>query len=63
MYTCFGSYEEWLVIPESSFEQIAFEVEWQPSWEPFYISLTSVPNYNEMFQQYGYDRISQVNFF
>ena len=40
---------------------IAYSVEWQPLWEPFYISHRDVPLYDERFKQYGFNRISQVS--
>ena len=39
---------------------VAFTVEWKPMWEPFYISRSDAPLYDERFRQYGYNRISQV---
>ncbi|XP_072163967.1 beta-1,4-glucuronyltransferase 1-like [Diadema setosum] len=39
---------------------VAYTVEWKPLWEPFYISRSDVPLYDERFRQYGYNRISQV---
>ena len=29
-------------------------------WEPFFITLSSAPLYDERFRQYGFNRISQV---
>ncbi|CAK8685198.1 unnamed protein product [Clavelina lepadiformis] len=51
-------YEDWLGVSDT--EVTAFEVEWSQSWEPFYISHVNVPEHDERFKQYGYDRISQV---
>ncbi|XP_030854718.1 beta-1,4-glucuronyltransferase 1 [Strongylocentrotus purpuratus] len=39
---------------------VAYTVEWKPMWEPFYISRSDAPLYDERFRQYGYNRISQV---
>nr|XP_002132013.1 beta-1,4-glucuronyltransferase 1 isoform X1 [Ciona intestinalis]XP_026689658.1 beta-1,4-glucuronyltransferase 1 isoform X1 [Ciona intestinalis] len=53
-------YDEWKAISTNLNLGIAYEAEWQPSWEPFYIAHTShTPDYDERFKQYGYDRISQ----
>lgn len=41
----------------------AYAVNWKDPWEPFYITKREVPNYDERFQQYGFNRISQVKFF
>lgn len=37
-----------------------YEVLWQDPWEPFYITRTNIPPYDERFRQYGFNRISQV---
>ena len=38
-----------------------YSVKWMDPWEPFYISLDPIsPYYDERFQQYGFNRISQV---
>nr|XP_054759006.1 beta-1,4-glucuronyltransferase 1-like [Lytechinus pictus] len=39
---------------------VAYTVEWKPLWEPFYISRSDIPIYDERFRQYGYNRISQI---
>ncbi|KAB7502417.1 Beta-1,4-glucuronyltransferase 1 [Armadillidium nasatum] len=39
--------------------QHLYEVLWRDPWEPFYISKTNVPLYDERFRQYGFNRISQ----
>lgn len=41
--------------------KVAYEVEWKDPWEPFYIGPTNVPNYDERFKQYGFNRISQAS--
>lgn len=62
----YTDYEAWL---HESLEQpsnvssrmnILYYVEWHDPWEPFYISHNSAPLYDERFQQYGFNRISQV---
>ncbi|RXG58383.1 Beta-1,4-glucuronyltransferase 1 [Armadillidium vulgare] len=45
---------------ESDPLQHLYEVLWRDPWEPFYISKTNVPLYDERFRQYGFNRISQV---
>lgn len=40
--------------------QIAYSIDWQDPWEPFYIAPNHVPLYDERFKQYGFNRISQV---
>ena len=37
-----------------------YEVLWRDPWEPFYISRNNIPQYDERFRQYGFNRISQV---
>ncbi|XP_072025793.1 beta-1,4-glucuronyltransferase 1-like [Amphiura filiformis] len=54
-------YQKWENIQGSpGMLNIAYSVEWQPLWEPFYISHRDVPLYDERFKQYGFNRISQV---
>ncbi|XP_043538506.1 beta-1,4-glucuronyltransferase 1 [Chiloscyllium plagiosum] len=40
--------------------RVAYTREWTDPWEPFYISRTTVPPYDERFEQYGFNRISQA---
>ncbi|XP_061462445.1 beta-1,4-glucuronyltransferase 1 isoform X2 [Rhineura floridana] len=54
------NYSHWLNLPVSSPLRVAYEVEWQDPWEPFYIAASSVPLYDERFKQYGFNRISQA---
>lgn len=56
-------YEAWrnLTLGGSPLE-VGYEVEWQDPWEPFYIAPRTVPNFDERFKQYGFNRISQVGF-
>lgn len=60
-------YEAWLhssLFANSSQDDnvdILFEVLWKDPWEPFYISRNTAPFYDERFQQYGFNRISQVS--
>jgi len=53
-------YEDWVQIPMTDELAIAYEVDWEKSWEPYYISTTDAPLHDERFKQYGYDRISQI---
>jgi len=53
-------YEDWFALEVNSSVAVAFELTWAPSWEPFYLGLADVPDYDERFKQYGFDRISQV---
>ena len=42
-------------------EGIGYEATWHDPWEPFYIAQTDlVPRHDERFQNYGFNRISQV---
>ena len=52
------SYADWFATGGNS--TVAFEVAWKPSWEPFYVSARNVPEFDERFTNYGFDRISQV---
>ncbi|XP_060711323.1 beta-1,4-glucuronyltransferase 1 [Hemiscyllium ocellatum] len=40
--------------------RVAYTQEWTDPWEPFYISRNTVPPYDERFEQYGFNRISQA---
>lgn len=53
-------YEDWIEVPMEDALSIAYEVDWEQSWEPYYIAPTDTPDYDERFKQYGYDRISQI---
>ena len=53
-------YNDWVEVAIESQLSIAYEVDWEQSWEPYYFSLNSVPLHDERFKQYGYDRISQI---
>lgn len=53
-------YETWLHQPVQQLLMPTYDVLWKDPWEPFYISLNSVPLYDERFKQYGFNRISQV---
>lgn len=54
------NYSRWLNLPTGNELQVAYGVEWKDPWEPFYISASSVPPYDERFKQYGFNRISQA---
>ena len=49
-------------IQRSNDLEVAFEADWNKSWEPFYIAKHNVPLFDERFKQYGFDRIQQVYF-
>ncbi|WAR18799.1 B4GA1-like protein [Mya arenaria] len=54
-------YELWRQVPAVSFLDIAYQVEWDGIWEPFYIALKEgLLPYDGRFKQYGFNRISQV---
>ncbi|KAK6182973.1 hypothetical protein SNE40_010533 [Patella caerulea] len=38
----------------------AYHADFHDPWEPFYIAAKSVPQYDERFKQYGFNRISQI---
>lgn len=54
------NYELWRGLGSGGPVRIAYTVERDGIWEPFYIARTSLPLYDERFRQYGYNRISQV---
>jgi len=55
-------YESWKSYhsSDSGNLHIAYTINWQDPWEPFYIAPNRVPLYDERFKQYGFNRISQV---
>ena len=55
-------YETWQREPESRTGDLTvlFEVLWKDPWEPFFIADNSVPNFDERFRQYGFNRLSQL---
>ncbi|XP_054154251.1 beta-1,4-glucuronyltransferase 1-like [Oppia nitens] len=55
----YTDYENWQKHKSQKMD-ILFEVLWRDPWEPFYISVNTVPYYDERFRQYGFNRISQV---
>ncbi|XP_069509572.1 beta-1,4-glucuronyltransferase 1 [Ambystoma mexicanum] len=54
------NYSQWLNLPTGDEMQVVYSVEWKDPWEPFYISVSSVPPFDERFKQYGFNRISQA---
>jgi len=53
--------DRWRKFPQRSNDlEVAFEADWNKSWEPFYIAKHNVPLFDERFKQYGFDRIQQV---
>ena len=54
-------YDKWLAFPTYDFLEIAYPVDWERPWEPFYIAeRDSIPPFDSRFVQYGFNRISQV---
>ncbi|XP_033105009.1 beta-1,4-glucuronyltransferase 1-like isoform X2 [Anneissia japonica] len=53
-------YESWRNLESKHGLGVAYSREWVDPWEPFYISRSDVPFYDEQFKQYGFNRISQV---
>ena len=53
-------YKNWMLADHGEELEPAYEVFWKDPWEPFYIGHISVPDYDERFRQYGFNRISQV---
>ncbi|XP_048381120.1 beta-1,4-glucuronyltransferase 1 [Stegostoma tigrinum] len=56
------NYSRWINLPSASGPglRVAYTRQWTDPWEPFYISRTTVPPYDERFEQYGFNRISQA---
>lgn len=55
-------YEAWRGLPSVPFLDIAYHMDWNVNWEPFYIAAkNNLPMYDGRFKQYGFNRISQVN--
>lgn len=53
-------YDKWQFLSKSVNLDVAYFINWQDPWEPFYIAPKDVPLYDERFKQYGFNRISQV---
>ncbi|XP_035826917.1 beta-1,4-glucuronyltransferase 1 [Aplysia californica] len=53
-------YDKWRRLGKGGPLAVAYSVERNALWEPFYIAKTSVPLYDERFKQYGFNRVSQV---
>jgi len=53
----YTNYERWKSITEKN---IFYQVEWHEPYEPFYIASKRYIRYDERFEQYGYNRISQL---
>ncbi|XP_078062296.1 beta-1,4-glucuronyltransferase 1 [Mustelus asterias] len=55
------NYSRWINLPAGGPGlRVAYTRHWTDPWEPFYISRTTVPPYDERFEQYGFNRISQA---
>uniref|UniRef100_A0A8C4QLC7 Beta-1,4-glucuronyltransferase 1 n=1 Tax=Eptatretus burgeri TaxID=7764 RepID=A0A8C4QLC7_EPTBU len=50
----------WAELPLRSTLGSSYDVLWRDPWEPFFLSPRSVPLFDERFQQYGFNRISQA---
>lgn len=55
----YTDYDKWRR-SKSAEISIAYKVDWQDPWEPFFIAETKSVVYDERFKQYGFNRISQV---
>ena len=53
-------YEQWKMLDHSPRLEVAYSLSWKDPWEPFFIGHKSLPDYDERFKQYGFNRISQV---
>lgn len=53
-------YDRWGLLDTGGPLSVAYSVERDSFWEPFYIAKTSMPLYDERFKQYGFNRVSQV---
>lgn len=53
-------YDQWQYLPDPSHLNVAYFVQRDDAYEPFYIAKKDFPLYDERFKQYGYNRISQV---
>lgn len=54
-------YGKWQSSQMVDFMDVAYYVDWEDPWEPFYIAKRkSLPLYDHRFKQYGFNRISQV---
>lgn len=56
----YTDYEGWKLLPNTDMLDIGYYIDWHDPWEPFYIAEKNVPDYDERFKQYGFNRISQV---
>ncbi|KAL4658683.1 beta-1,4-glucuronyltransferase 1 [Arapaima gigas] len=56
------NYSQWVNLhkAEPGELEVAYTLTWVDPWEPFYIGPRAVPLYDESFQQYGFNRISQA---
>uniref|UniRef100_A0A7M5UVN1 Beta-1,4-glucuronyltransferase 1 n=2 Tax=Clytia hemisphaerica TaxID=252671 RepID=A0A7M5UVN1_9CNID len=51
------NYKRWRLLDSST---LLYKVDWVDPWEPFYIANRKFVHYDERFQQYGFNRISQL---
>ncbi|NXX16697.1 B4GA1 glucuronyltransferase, partial [Podargus strigoides] len=53
-------YGRWRALPPGPRLRVAYEAPWRDPWEPFYVGTHGVPQFDERFLQYGFNRISQA---
>uniref|UniRef100_UPI00358E8A2E beta-1,4-glucuronyltransferase 1 n=1 Tax=Myxine glutinosa TaxID=7769 RepID=UPI00358E8A2E len=53
-------FDRWVRLPLRSTLGSSYDVPWRDPWEPFFLSPRSAPLFDERFQQYGFNRISQA---
>ncbi|XP_032819782.1 beta-1,4-glucuronyltransferase 1 isoform X2 [Petromyzon marinus] len=53
-------YARWAALAPAPGLAPAYELEWRDPWEPFYVGPSAAPPFDERFQQYGFNRISQT---
>ncbi|XP_072101588.1 beta-1,4-glucuronyltransferase 1 [Mobula birostris] len=54
------NYSRWINLAAGPGLGVAYTLAWSDPWEPFYVGPRSVPPYDERFEQYGFNRISQA---
>ncbi|XP_078392563.1 beta-1,4-glucuronyltransferase 1 [Cetorhinus maximus] len=55
------NYSRWINLPAGGPGlRVAYTQRWTDPWEPFYIARATVPPYDQRFEQYGFNRISQA---
>ncbi|XP_032871305.1 LOW QUALITY PROTEIN: beta-1,4-glucuronyltransferase 1 [Amblyraja radiata] len=54
------NYSRWINLGPAPDLRVAYTLSWTDPWEPFYVGPSTVPPYDERFEQYGFNRISQA---